>query len=111
MKTGIELIAIERKRQIEKKGYDKDHDDEWDCGQLALAGAAYAIPPKKRKTEIGGDAFSACINYSKVLWPFEYRYYNPTPQNRIKELVKAGALIAAEIDRLNRVEKNESPRY
>jgi hypothetical protein len=40
-------------------------------------------------------------------WPFDRSWYKPTPENRIRELEKAGALIAAEIDRLQRLENNK----
>jgi hypothetical protein len=33
-------------------------------------------------------------------WPWAERFWKPTPDDRVRELVKAGALIAAEIDRL-----------
>lgn len=34
------------------------------------------------------------------MWPWSDEKWNPEPDNRIRELAKAGALIAAEIDRL-----------
>lgn len=91
MKTGIELIAQERKRQIEEEGWDAEHDrlannDE----QLAEAAALYALPEIRRS-----------YRYDiRNLWPWDMKWWKPTPDNRIKELTKAGALIAAEIDRL-----------
>ena len=36
----------------------------------------------------------------KGIWPWNLIWWKPTPNDRIRELVKAGALIAAEIDRL-----------
>ena len=33
-------------------------------------------------------------------WPWNVVWWKPTPDDRIRELAKAGALIAAEIDRL-----------
>ena len=44
MKTGVELIAIERKRQIEELGYDYTNDTFYGNEQLAKAGACYALP-------------------------------------------------------------------
>jgi hypothetical protein len=35
--TGIELIAAERKRQVEKEGYTAKHDSQWVKGELAGA--------------------------------------------------------------------------
>jgi hypothetical protein len=46
MKTGIELIAEERKRQIEVEGWTAEHDDEHTDGELALAAVCYATPIK-----------------------------------------------------------------
>lgn len=56
MKSAIELIADERRRQIEGEGWTHEHVDG----------------------------------------------FKPTPDDRIRELVKAGALIVAEIERLQR---------
>ncbi len=44
MKTGIELITAERKRQIEKEGWTPEHDAEHTDGSLALAAVCYAAP-------------------------------------------------------------------
>ncbi len=41
--TGIERIAAERLRQIEKKGWTPEHDDEHDPEDLEMAAACYAI--------------------------------------------------------------------
>ena len=89
MKTGIELIAEERQRQIEVEGWIKEHDQEHKYGELALAAACYALPDRNRS-----------IGEPPIYWSFEEKDWKPTPENRIKELQKAGALIAAEIDRL-----------
>jgi hypothetical protein len=41
-------------------------------------------------------------------WPWDREWWKPTPNNRIRELAKAGALIAAEIDRLQRLEERKA---
>lgn len=41
------------------------------------------------------------------MFPFSSVWWKPSPENRIKELAKAGALIAAEIDRLQRLGHGE----
>ncbi len=89
-KTGVELIAEERQRQIEKEGWTADYDDNYQAkGDLASAGACYAL-------DYAG-AFNPSAN-----WPWEDRWWKPTPNDPVRQLVKAGALIAAEIDRLQR---------
>lgn len=97
MKTGIEIIADERLRQVEKEGWTFEHDDQHDEGELACAAACYAMTVEARAymDEWGNDMWL-------TLWPFDLQWWKPTPDDRIKELAKAGALIAAEIDRLQR---------
>lgn len=94
MKSGIELIAEERKRQIEKEGWSLNHDIEHKDGELAIAAACYAYPNYDKNENI----------QSQLKWPFENESWKPSSENRIRELQKAGALIAAEIDRLQNLE-------
>ncbi len=97
---GAELIAKERERQIQEEGWTEQHDDSHTPGDLATAGACYAL---------GAAAFSArnsgirqrLTEAAQELWPWGGRWWKPVP-NPIRELTKAGALIAAEIDRLER---------
>ncbi|MFV0587517.1 hypothetical protein [Bacteroides reticulotermitis] len=90
MKTGIELIADERNRQIEVEGWTLAHDNEHAIGELANAASCYAMIPDLRPSSL-----------PPAHWPW-LDWWKPTPSDRIKELAKAGALIAAEIDRLQR---------
>ena len=116
--TGIKLITAERKRQIEKEGWSLEHDlEEHSEGDLALAAICYATPVRifEQVNHTQG------VNFVDP-WPFDgmwdkrfcygERRENPghgrppdpqtyTKEERIDLLVKAGALIAAEIDRLN----------
>lgn len=82
-------IATERRRQIESEGWNRFHDDKHTNGEMAVAASCYAMPP-----EIGMRA---------ERWPWNPSWWKPTPDDRIRELVKAGALIVAEIERLQRV--------
>ena len=94
MKTGVELIAEERKRQIEVEGWTLEHDKMHQIDQLALVACCYAMPERIR----------SWFNWLPI-WPIEWsikQWWKPTPDDRVRELVKAGALIAAEIDRLQR---------
>ena len=92
-KSGIELIAEERERQKYVENFNSEHDKQWVNGELALAAACYAMTPEIRKE------YKHALGESKT-WPFSKEWWKPTPENRVKELIKAGALIAAEIDRL-----------
>jgi hypothetical protein len=94
--SGAELIAAERARQIEAEGWTAEHDDtDHADGQLADAAACYALG--RADVTISGT----------YLWPWANRWWKPA--SRVRELVKAGALIAAEIDRLNRLSTTHAP--
>jgi hypothetical protein len=84
---GAELIRQERERQFGLEGHSAEHDDHLKDGQLSLAGVAYVL--------VGYNDLAA-----EGLWPFKAEEYKP--KDRLRNLVRAGALIAAEIDRLQR---------
>lgn len=98
MKTGIELIADERQRQIDVYGYSDEHiaksKEDYGDGELAYSAAAYLT------TDIFFPEVELPTTLSKMLFQWDLMYYKPSPENRIRELVKAGAMIVAEIDRL-----------
>jgi len=96
--SGAELIAAERRRQVEQEGYTATQDAGLSDGSLANAAACYAIPPGERLIAFGR---------APVGWPWSTDFWKPTPLDRVRELVKAGALIAAEIDRLLVAEQPE----
>lgn len=102
--NGIELIAAERQRQIEAEGWTAAHDDCHRHNELAIAAACYALPPQARDCYIFDDPADFAVPAKKIhlpkIWPFEDCWWKPS--DRIRELVKAGAMIAAEIDRLQR---------
>jgi hypothetical protein len=99
--TGLELIIKERERQITQEGWTPEHDSLHKDGDLALAGTCYAAHAIRMLT----SRHTHLIEYIKDSWPWDDRYWKPTPNDPIRELVKAGALIAAEIDRLQRLKK------
>lgn len=96
------MIAAERARQVSKEGWTTEHDDGHHPGELALAAACYAIP-EGRRVPIGMKV----PGNPPALWPWEIDWWKPTPNDRIRELVKAGALIAAEIELLQRLARKE----
>lgn len=101
--SGIERIAAERKRQIEQEGWTPDHDDEHDDASLAVAGACYAGMAHYLNTARNEHQRQIMTEEAdpSVLWPWDERWWKPSA-DRIRNLEKAGALIAAEIDRLER---------
>lgn len=92
---GVGVIADERLRQITELGYTAEHDDEQKCND-----------PDHHLPELVRAAICYLARWeTSPEWPWEGRGPKLTPDNRIEELAKAGALIAAEIDRLHRAEK------
>ncbi len=97
--TGAELIAAERTRQIEVEGWTSEHDAGHAGESLAVAACCYALPPTMRKWRVWSNTTPP--KTVPTLWPWDPKWWKPT-DDRVRELVKAGALIAAEIDRLQR---------
>ncbi len=101
---GAELIAAERARQVNEEGWTPEHDAEHADGALRKAAACYLDPTKvgwRRKVvehaENGGRDRTTVVSNE---WPWDVEWFKPSP-DPIRNLVKAGALIAAEIDRLS----------
>ena len=91
-------VLAERRRQIEVEGWTPEHDDtQHDPGELAAAGAAYALNAGDQLHPISqGDGDNQLPSW----WPFDASWWKPGDPRR--DLVKAGALILAEIERQDR---------
>lgn len=83
-------VLAERKRQVTAEGWTPGHDDEYEHGELADAAGCYAL---------SSELFD-CAGEPPRPWPWPDEWWKPT--NRRLDLVKAGALILAEIERLDR---------
>ena len=93
--TGAERIAAERKRQIEVWGYDMRHDAQYSPTNTCLAEAADCYLRHYISPLPGGVPPAG--------WPWSDSFWKPSKEpSHIRSLEKAGALIAAEIDRLLR---------
>lgn len=103
MKNGIEMVAEERQRQIDKEGWTPEHDAEHNQGTLALAGACYALGYAGLWSSEHLSWREEYAQASKALWPFDEEWWKPTPGEPMRQLVKAAALIVAEIDKLQRL--------
>jgi hypothetical protein len=97
MSEGVRLIAAERSRRI--NGGDDESGEDYGHGELAQAGAAYAM---HAAASCAGSPLSASAGFCFTPWP---EYWNPT--SPLRDLARAGALIAAEIDR--RLANGEKP--
>lgn len=93
-------VLAERRRQIDLEGYTTERDDQYVNGELSEAAAAYAfwsftsrLLPPNRKLE------------PPASWPWDREHWKPTTQRHM--LIKAGALILAELERLDRQQARE----
>lgn len=92
LRPGIALMAAERERQVTQEGWTPDHDAQHSDGELQIAAWAYL-------TESGAFAGEGrCGDEPPEAWPWAPHFWKPS--DHVRNLVKAGALIAAEIDRL-----------
>lgn len=87
-------VIDERARQVSQEGWTPAHDDGHAHGQLVGAAICYALT--SIPDWMGRDA------YNQTLWPWAKPLFKPTTPRR--DLVKAAALILAEIERLDRLE-------
>ncbi len=95
MQSTLDEIAAERKRQIEMEGFTQTADDRYSDGELAMAAACYACGSQSSPWRPWITDFIA------QYWPWPEKWWKPQGGRR-RCLVKAGALIVAEIERFDR---------
>lgn len=107
--TGTALIAAERRRQVAEEGWTPQHDDGHGKGELAQAAMAYLYAGQVAKSgsmaDWFGDPRTGHLNppaspYLRWPWPDAWK----PSDDPIRNFVRAAALIAAEIDRLQRAD-------
>lgn len=91
--NGVALIAKERERQLGEEGWTAAHDDEHFMGEMIGAAISYAAHAL-------GQVADVEVADGHEFWPWQ-GWWKTSP-DPVRNLVKAGALIAAEIDRLQR---------
>lgn len=94
--TAARDVLAERRRQIEAEGWTPEHDDAYAEGDLAQAAGCYSL-------------YAHCsenLDGSPADWPWPDEWWKPAGPRR--NLVKAGALILAEIERLDRAARAAS---
>lgn len=90
-------VIDERLRQVGHEGWTAEHDDKHGDGSMAIAAACYALPPGMRQMTEMSCPWG---------WPWSSEWWKP--KERRKDLVRAAALILAEIERIDR-EKGRKP--
>jgi hypothetical protein len=106
----IEVLA-ERERQVGQEGWSEAHDDEHDPGTLATAAACYALNAACELHQENGTPLELGDENrfgNGLSWPWEPKWWKPNTPRR--DLVKAAALILAEIERIDRAAAAEYRR-
>ena len=93
MSKGIKLIADERKRQIEVEGYDAKHDFNEPLNSIVAAAVSYAMVDIDKQE-------------AEAWWNWDWKFWKP--KDRKRNLVRAGALIAAALDKIQAQEDFEA---
>jgi hypothetical protein len=88
LSPAILAVMAERRRQVEVEGFTAAHDDGYIQGTLARAAGSYCIH--------ASGAFSGADSIPPALWPWSVDWWKPAGMRR--DLVKAGALVLAELD-------------
>jgi hypothetical protein len=83
-------VLAERRRQIEVEGFTAERDDKYINCELARAAATYATCSHIEQLKLVGEQ----------AWPWHPEWFKRS--NYRDDLIKAGALILAEIERLDR---------
>lgn len=97
MKQAALDVLAERQRQISAEGWTPEHDDNHSECDMAFAAAVYALESARTSDWKDRQRQDA----TRELWPWEQGWFKSTSSRQ--DLVKAGALILAEIERLDRM--------
>lgn len=94
-------VLAERRRQVEVEGWTPAHDDEHGDESLAWAAVCYAMPEPYR---FGGDVQRMLTvgPIPPMPWPASWHVTWWKPEDPRRNLVKATALLLAEIERRDR---------
>lgn len=94
-------VLAERRRQVEDEQWTPEHDDRYRHRQLAMAAACYAAAvPVHDVLDYSDGKIENRVPVMPSAWPWARAWWKPGTARQ--NLVKAGALILAEIERLDR---------
>lgn len=98
----IDEVADERRRQHEAEGWTPPHDDAHKNGEMAGAAACYLMHGLRIQQAYLRQQVQGTVD---DLWPWALCWWKPSDRRR--DLVKAAALVVAEIERLDRDAESE----
>jgi hypothetical protein len=91
----IAAILAERERQVSVEGWTPEHDDRHDKRELLQAALIYYVSGAVKDAPL-----AMRIDGAPIAWPWDASWWKSGPPQR--DLVRAGALCRAEMDRLKR---------
>lgn len=91
-------VLRERTRQQVEEGWNLEHDDSHDPGELAKAAACYALNAASM-SHVEEDKYAE-LSTMPLIWPWVEKWWKP--KNRRRDLVRAAALIIAEVEKIDR---------
>lgn len=100
-------VLAERRRQIEVEGWTPEHDDQHGDCSLAKVASVYAATASVNTVDravMDNHGLAGTPGKLQELWPISWDISWLKPKSRRQDLVKAGALILAEIERLDRLD-------
>ncbi|MBB4145863.1 hypothetical protein GGQ72_004429, partial [Rhizobium rhizoryzae] len=109
----IKDVLDERLRQQSVEGWSLEHDDAHSSGEMAAAAATYAYSTTlsdRHRQYVSGIYSIENSAILRDLWPASWAKSWWKPTDRRRDLVKAAALLVAEIERLDRyASRSQSP--
>lgn len=98
-------VTKERQRQWELEGFTFAHDDEHKSGEIAQAAACYLLNTVPHPRNGGSSLYDKIRIVFGVIWPWDFRWWKPRDVR--EDLVRAAALVLAEIERIDRAAAEE----
>jgi hypothetical protein len=92
--SALDDVRLERERQVSVEGWSAAHDAAHSSGELALAGSCYALVAGVSDAER-----SSLVSVFPPRWPWSPSWWKP--KDRRRDLVRAAALIVAELERMD----------
>lgn len=105
----LQDLARERKRTVVVEGFGRAGDDAQPAGRLAMAAASYLVNWNAFMTVVRDQNVLTSDEMAEALtnaiappgfWPLDPAWWKP--HNDRSDLIRAGALIIAEVERLDR---------
>lgn len=106
-------VMAERTRQMSVEDWTPEHDDEHGGDEMAIVAACYAMPEHLTRFREQADARPSdrglsdpddiVTRHVPVAWPTTWACWWWKPKDRRQDLVRAAALLIAEIERLDRM--------